>query len=191
MLKELIIRNRSYRRFDQSKQVEFDTLKELVDLARLSPSGRNLQPYKYYLSNEPETNRLIFPCLGWAGYLKDWEGPGEGEQPSAYILLLGDRELSQNFGVDQGIAVQSILLGAVERGLGGCIIATIQRERLAKAINLPDRYEILLALALGKPVEIVTIEPLDAGGDIRYWRDAAGVHHVPKRALDDLIINKR
>jgi len=189
MLLELVTKNRSYRRFDQKEPVSMETLRELVNLARLSASGRNLQPLKYYLSCDPQTNQRIFPQLGWAGYLKDWPGPEDGERPTAYIIILGDKTISASFGIDHGIAVQSILLGAVERGLGGCIIATIRRNELSAELNIPDHYEILLVIALGKPVEQVVIDPLGEDGDVRYWRDERQVHHVPKRALNDIIIN--
>lgn len=188
MIKDLILKNRSYRRFHEEEAVELDTLRSLVDLARLSASAANRQPLKYILSCDPKRNVLIFPHLAWAGYLKDWDGPQEGERPSAYIIILGDKEISRSFGCDHGIAAQSILLGAVERGLGGCIIGSIRREKLRQALQIPDRYEILLVLALGKPKEKVVIETLGPDGDIRYWRDKEGVHHVPKRSLDEIII---
>lgn len=187
---ELILRNRSYRRFYQQESVSMQTLRELVNLARLSPSAANRQPLRYYLSCDPETNAKIFPTLAWAGYLRDWPGPEEGERPSAYIIILLDTEISKNAGCDHGIAAQSILLGATERGLGGCIIASIQRDALRAALDIDPRYEILLVLALGKPKETVVIEPLPPDGDIRYWRTPDGVHHVPKRSLDDLIHNR-
>ncbi len=188
MLKELVVRNRSYRRFHQDAPVSHETLRELVDLARLSASGRNLQPLKYMLSCDPARNALIFPCLAWAGYLKDWRGPQEGERPAAYLIMLGDRDLSQTFGVDPGIAAQSILLGATEKGLGGCIIGSVQEKPLRAALSIPGRYDVLYVIALGKPKETVVLDPLPASGDTRYWRDADGTHHVPKRALDDLIV---
>ena len=167
MIEELVMRNRSYRRFDERVPVTMNTLRDLVNLARLSPSARNAQPLKYWLCCEPNQNALVFPTLAWAGYLKDWGGPKEGERPTAYIILLGDRDVAQNFGVDPGIAVQSMLLGAVERGLGGCIIASVQRAALSAALGISDRYEILMVLALGKPVETVQIDPLPESGDIR------------------------
>jgi nitroreductase len=188
MLKELVQKNRSYRRFHQEVVVDAATLRELVDLARLSASGANFQPLKYILSNEPERNAAVFETLGWAAYLKDWPGPEEGERPSAYIVILGDKEIRPTFGVDPGIAAQSIMLGATEKGLGGCILASIQRNRLRDALGIDDRYKIELVLALGKPKETVVIDPLGPEGEIKYWRDADGVHHVPKRALDEIII---
>jgi len=188
ILRELVLRNRSYRRFHQGGLIELETLRGLVDLARLSASGGNHQPLKYLLSFDLEKNAMIFPQLGWAAYLKDWPGPAEGERPSAYIIILGDRTIRESFGCDHGIAAQSILLGATERGLGGCIIATIRKERLRQALSIPDHFEILLVLALGVPKEIIEIEPLGPDGDIKYWRDAQGTHHVPKRSLDEIIL---
>ena len=188
-LKELFLKNRSYRRFYQDVPVEMETLRELVDLARLSASGANRQPLKFLLSCDPEKNALVFPQLGWAAYLKDWPGPVEGERPSAYIIILGDRKIKESFGPDHGIAAQSILLGATERGLGGCIIATIRKEKLSQALSIPDQYEILLVLALGKPKEIVKIEPVGPDGNIKSWRDEEGTHHVPKRSLDEIILD--
>ncbi|MEW5802512.1 MAG: nitroreductase family protein [bacterium] len=187
MLRDLIVKSRSIRRFDQSFPLDRKGLEELVDLARLSPSAANLQPLKFFLSFEPEKNNQIFPHLAWAGYLKDWPGPAEGERPSAYIIVLGDTAITATFGIDPGIAGQSILLGAAEKGWGGCMIGAIQREELHKALCLPERYEILLVLAIGKPAEQVCLEEVTAGGDIRYWRDSRGVHHVPKRSLKDIL----
>ncbi|MBE0524494.1 MAG: nitroreductase family protein [Methanosarcinales archaeon] len=188
MINDLILKNRSYRRFFQDNAIEIETLKELVELARLSASGANLQPLKFIISNDPEKNALIFPHLAWAGYLKDWAGPEEGERPAAYIIILGDAKISKNFGVDHGIAAQSIMLGAVEKGFGGCVIGSIQREGLREALTIPFQYEILLVLALGKPKETVVVETAVQNGDIKYWRDGNGIHHVPKRPLDELVI---
>ena len=190
MLKDLVCKNRSYRRFDQSHTIALEALRELVDLARHSASGNNLQPLKFILSAEPEKNAKIFPHLGWAGYLKDWTGPAEGERPSAYIIILGDTEIREGFGVDHGIAAQTILLGASEKGLGGCIIGSAKGEKISEALNIPARYNVLLVLALGKPAEKVVIEDLGADGDIRYYRDDEDVHHVPKRPLAELIIGE-
>ena len=189
MIRDLVLRNRSYRRFYQDEKIDEQTLRGLVDLARLSASGANRQPLKYILAREPEQNAAIFECLAWAGYLKDWPGPVEGERPAAYVVILGDTQVTGAFGIDPGIAAQSILLGATEKGLGGCILASVQRDRLREILSLEPRYEILYVLALGKPREVVIIEALPRDGSIRYWRDDQGVHHVPKRSLEDIILD--
>jgi len=190
MLRDLVSRNRSYRRFHQDVSVDLSTLRELVDLARLSASAANLQPLRYILSRSPEKNAVIFAHLAWAAYIKDWPGPSEGERPSAYVIILGDTRVCPSFGCDHGIAAQSILLGATEKGMGGCIIGAIQRKELRKALDIPAYYEILIAIALGEPKESVKIETVESNGEIKYWRDQEGVHHVPKRSLDDIIVGR-
>lgn len=188
MIYDLIKKNRTYRRFEQDYPITLDTLKGLVDLARLSSSGSNLQPLKYILSCTKERNALIFSQLRWAGYLKDWDGPEEGERPAAYIVVLGDKNISTNYFWDHGIACQSILLGACEKGLGGCMFASVNKKGLKEALNISDQFEVLLVIALGKPKEVVVLEDLKDPQNVKYWRDENGVHHVPKRRLEDIII---
>lgn len=189
-LHELVRKNRSYRRFYQEKRITDKQLLEMIDLARLSASGTNKQALKFVIINSPDGCERVFPSALWAGYLEDWDGPEDGERPAAYIIILGDKELSASFGVDHGIAAQSILLGATEKGLGGCMIGSVKREELRSELNIPKRYEILLLIALGKPKEKVVIDEVK-NDDIKYRRDEQGVHHVPKRSLDDLLIDPR
>ena len=188
MIKELIKKNRTYRRFYEDFAIERNTLEELVNLARLSASAANRQPLKYILSCEKDKNDLIFPTLAWAGYLKDWPGPDEEERPSAYIIMLLDTEISKNYWCDPGIAAQSILLGATEKGLGGCIFASVKKDELRSVLKINERYEILYVLAVGKPKEKVVLETVRTDRDIKYWRDNQGVHHVPKRSLREIIL---
>ena len=188
MIEDIVRANRSYRRFHEGKRIEPEILRSLVNLGRLSPSAANLQPLKYITSSDPEVNKRIFPTLAWAGYLKDWGGPSEGERPSAYVVILGDTEISRGFGCDHGIAAQSIMLGAAEKGIGGCMIGSIQRDDLRRVLNIPERYEILLVLALGYPKEKVVLEDIGPDGSIKYYRDAEDVHHVPKRTLDEIMV---
>lgn len=186
-LKELITKTRSYRRFDESLQIETSKLEAFIDLARLSSTGANKQPLKYIYLNTPKDCARVFPYLAWAAYILDWQGPEKGERPTAYIIILGDKTISDVFGVDHGIAAHSILLGATEEGLGGCIIASIKRDELCEEFSIPDKYEVLLIVALGKPVENVIIEDIRED-DVKYWRDKDKNHHVPKRSLKDIIL---
>ena len=188
MFADIVKKNRSYRRFYEDVVISKEELTELIGLARLVPSGANGQVLKYFISNEPKLNSKIFETLGWAGYLKDWDGPAEGERPSAYIIMVSDLALGKDRKHDEGIAAQTIMLGAVEKGYGGCMLGNVNRDKLATNIGLDtEKYRIELVLALGKPKEEVVIEAFS--GDIKYYRDENRVHHVPKRALEDLIIN--
>jgi nitroreductase len=187
MVKDLILKNRSYRRFDESRRISRETLVEFVDYARRTASASNRQPLRYYISNEQEKNDQINSCLGWAGYLTDWDGPKEGERPSAYIVLLSEN--GTNSAYDEGIVGQSILLMAVEQGLGGCILLNVKREELKKLLHIPNSYDIRMVIALGVPAETVVLEEISTDGDIRYYRDENQVHHVPKLQLSDILIN--
>ncbi len=188
LIEQLVRQNRSYRRFYQDFHVSKENLKYFINLARLSPSARNAQPLKYYIANDKSTCKKIFSTLKWAGYLKDWDGPAQGERPSAYIIMLGDQNIAKNYYCDHGIAAQSILLGAVEKGFGGCIIASVDKEKLREDLNIDPALEILQVIALGKPKETVMIETIK-NDDIKYWRDDKKIHHVPKRKLEDIIVN--
>ena len=189
MLKELVLKYRTCRRFYEDEAVSTKDLRELVDLARLTPSTANSQALKFRLCNTPEENARVFDTLSWAGALPDWDGPEKGERPSAYIIILCDLSLGKNKLYDDGITAQTIMLGAAEKGYGGCIFGTVRRSDLADALSIdPSRYSIDLVLALGKPKEQVVIVPVKEDGDTRYYRDENQVHYVPKRALDDIII---
>jgi nitroreductase len=185
---DLVRRTRSIRRFHQDRPVDLATLRGLIELARLSASGGNQQPLKYILSGAPAVNARIFPCLRWAAHLKDWRGPSDGERPAAYIVMLADTAIRTDCDRDLGIAAQSILLGAAATGLGGCMLVPADRRELERVLQPPPGLEMRLVIALGRPGEQVVIDPLPPGGDTRYWRDAAGVHHVPKRSLAEITV---
>lgn len=179
--------NRSYRRFRQEDAIPEADLRIIADAARLSPSGRNIQPLKFFISGDPGLNARIFPTLAWAAYLTEWAGPAEGERPSAYIVQLLDTSIAQNILCDDGITAQSMLFQAVELGYGGCIIAAVKRQELHSILGLPEHLKILNVIALGKPAETVVIEDMK-DGQYKYWRTPDGIHHVPKRSLEEITI---
>ncbi len=186
MIRDLIIKNRSCRRFDQSVRISAEQVKNWVELARFSASARNMQTLKFIISSDETVNKQLFQHLGWAGYLTYWQGPEEGERPVAYVIVLHDKSLSENYSCDDGIAMQSILLGAVEDGFGGCIIGTVNKGKVAKILRLPENLEVLWVIALGKPAEKIELETT-IENNIKYWRGEDGTHHVPKRPLDEII----
>ena len=186
---ELVLKNRSYRRFDQNERIPKSLLVDLVGLARISPSPANLQALKFWLVSDPEECEQVLKNVKFGGYLKDWGGPAEGEKPSGYIIILGDNEIKPIFEIDAGIAAQTMLLGAAEQGFGGCMVKAFKRESLRELLGLGENLEIVLVIALGKPAEISVLEDYVVGKGIEYYRDAEGVHHVPKRTMDELIVH--
>lgn len=189
--RDIVTRSRSYRRFDASFRMEDAELVSLVELACYVPSSRNLQPLKYIAVSKREECDAVFGCLSWAGYLDDWDGPPEHERPAAYLVMLRDLEISSGAACDCGIAAQTILLGATALGLGGCLVASVERDRLRTVLNIPARYVIEFVLALGRPVEPVVLEQMQEEGDVRYYRDSHGIHHVPKRTVGEVLLQFR
>ena len=187
-LEELLAKNRSFRRFHQDPPLDEPTLVELVKLARLCPSAANRQPLKYVISWEPERNAAIFPHLRWAAALAGWPGPAEDERPTGYIVILGDTRISRHIEWDVGIVAQSMLLAATQRGLGGCMVGSIDRDGLRGTLAIAEHLEINLVIALGRPGETVVLEHGTRPDEVPYWRDDEGVHHVPKRPLDDVLV---
>ncbi len=189
MIEELAKKARCYRIFDESTDVEYKLLENIINTLRYTSSARNAQPLKYVISTNRNKNYEIFKTLKWAGYLQDWDGPSENQRPSAYIVILRDRTMStEDFSlIDTGIALQTIILSLAENGLGSCTIAAVDKNRLKEVLSInDDTKEILCVLAIGKPKENVIITDMK-NGDIKYYRDEKGNHYVPKRSLNELI----
>lgn len=183
---DLLVKNRSYRRFCQDQRISEQELLGLVGLTRYCASGRNAQALKYGVVTEADKCEEIFPHLAWAGYLTDWDGPEQGERPAAYLVQMLDTRITENCLCDDGIQAQTILLGAVEKGWGGCIIKAFKNDALRTVLGLPEHMKIMYVIALGKPCEKVIVEEME-GDNFKYWRDREGGHHVPKRKVEELI----
>lgn len=190
MFKDLVTQARSIRRFDGAKEITPEQLRELADYGRLSPSGANRQPLKYILVCSGEMNEKIYENVAWAGYLKDWDGPVSEERPTGYILMLRDNSINKAMTMDEGIAAQSIFLGAAQMGLGGCFIGSFKKEPLKNLLGIGEEFDIALVIALGYPKEEVVLEEINDNGDVKYWRDDNQVHHVPKRTLEQVIVKE-
>lgn len=187
-LTALLAGNRSYRRFG-TRQVTPGELTDMIAATRTVASAGNLQQLRFVPVFGTRACEKVYPCLGWAGYLPEWDGPVPAERPTGYIVVVCRPDVGGNFnlGIDLGICAQCILLTARTMGLGGCMLRNVKRDALTAALDLPDgAWEIALVIALGEPVEKVEIVPV-RNGDIRYFRDAAGVHYVPKRETAELI----
>lgn len=191
MMLDLIRKNRSYRSYNKSRAVTEDELRSLVECARFSASGNNRQLLRFLLCASPDRMAQILPCVKWAAALPDWHLPPEGHEPPAAIILCHDTTAApepQASARDVGIAAQTILLASAEMGLGGCMIANFAPAKLAEALALPAHLVPVLVIALGEPDEEIILEDAAEGGSVSYYRDENGVHHVPKRTLDELII---
>lgn len=190
-LKKLLIMNRTYRRFDASRQVDETTLLRLVELTRFCASGRNAQPLKYRIVTEATERNLIFPTLKWAGYYSDWDGPKPEERPAAYLVQCLDTSYGNNCLCDDGLQLQAITLGATTLGLRCCIIKSFNLSEVSSRLKISETLIPRYVVAIGYPAEEVLLEDMDGSPEasFRYYRDILGRHHVPKRPLRELVIS--
>ena len=186
---ELVREARSCRRFEQSKPLSKDDALWLVDCARLSPCGRNAQVLRYTVASTPEGCAAVFPHTRWAGALKDWNGPEEGERPTLFIGILTPKDAGKIVHMDTGVAAMTMQLAAASRGWGCCMHASFDPVKVGQAMHMPDDMAMPLLLAFGVAKEVRRIAPMPADGSFNYWRDAAQVHYVPKRTREEVIVS--
>ena len=192
MLKELVKKSRSYRAFNEDRVITKEELLELVDLTRYCPSTVNRQPLKYYLAWEKEEVEKILATTTWAKALKDIKLPYDGKHPTAFIIICQDTDVDANlnrFLRDVGLVAQTMILGAVEKDLGGIMIGSFHAGKVTEIMSMPENIHPMLVLAFGEPAEEIILHEVDPEDSIGYYRDENDVHHVPKRKLSDIVLN--
>ncbi len=183
-LDTLLRRNRSYRGYDPSRVVTRDELRKLVEVTTLVPSGMNRQALRYRLVTEEESDKVL-PLVRLGGALPELHLPFPGTEPRAFLVMASTVPESPVIDIDLGIAAQSLLLKAVEMGLNGIIIRAFDAGKLQEALGLD--LTPLLVIAIGKGAENIFLKPVEPGEPLDYYRKD-GVHFVPKRKVDDILI---
>lgn len=192
MFLDLVKQARSHRGFRQDRKVTRQELEHLVECARFTPAARNDQVLKYYLAEKPETVAAIQPLTKWAGALAELHLPRKGAEPVAYIVICLDGNLAENpapYQRDVGIVAQTMLLAAAEMGLNGCMIGSFAAGELREKLGLPEAIKPQLLLALGEGTDCIVMTVVGEDGSTTYYRDAEDTHYVPKRTLEQLILN--
>lgn len=184
MIRELLLKNRSYRSFDSSFNISKETLLRFVDNIRYTPSTRNAQGLRFRLCCEKAECAKLLALTKWAGALKDRHFPPKGHEPTAYIVICAEQDI---FTRDVGIAAQTLMLSAAEEGLGGCMIGSFDTEKVSELLGIPTAQKPRLILALGKPDETVVIEDAE-DNNLTYYRDEQNIHHVPKLKTEDMLL---
>lgn len=188
--RQLVEAARTCRRFYEDKPLGMSDLEWLVDCARLSPCGRNAQELRFILVGQGEVCGKLFALTRWAGALKDWGGPHPGERPTAFIVVLTPTDAKEIDFWNGGIACQTIQLAASSRGWGCCMIQSFDHQAVPALLGVPSDMKVGLVLGLGVAKEERKVVPMPADGTFTYWRDEAGVHYVPKRSLDEIILKR-
>lgn len=183
-LASLVRKNRSFRRFEEKKNIPLKKVRFWLENLRFLSSARNLQPLRYVTVYSEAAKEKLFPLLGWAGYLKGKGTPQKGERPSLYVVIGYDNRISQNPAIDIGIAAQTLLLFATSEGYGGCIVGSFDPSQVREILEMEEWFSVGVVIALGKPKEKVIVVPVDKG--IEYYRDEKQIHYVPKRSLKEI-----
>jgi nitroreductase len=188
------IRNRrSIRRYKQ-KPVDDKLLLELIDSARLAPSGGNMQHIRFVVIRTPELARKVFALTGWGGTVKPKRDPVWGKDaPLAFIAVTAASETVKtlrHIHADAGAAIQNMLLKAVDLGLGTCWIGNFKEENVSSVIGLNTDMKTMYLVAVGYPDESPVQEDIGAGDSNKYFLDDKDVIHVPKFKADAITIWK-
>lgn len=186
-IEEAIYKRRTIRRYKQDP-IPSDILRKLIDYARVAPAGSNIQSLEFIIVGSNEMRQKLFPLVRWASSLpKERRTPESGREPTAYIIVLVNTDIKQSYvDFDVGAAVENILLGAISYGIGSCWMGSIKGSKIKTLLEIPENYEIKHVISLGYPDEGSVVEPFE--GSFKYWKDEQGNMHVPKRALNDVIV---
>ena len=184
-INDVILSRRSIRQF-RSDPIPGSILEQLVNAARLAPSAANRQPLEYVIVDQPQVCQKVFPCLKWAAYISPEGNPLPGQEPMAYIVVVVNTVvLKVRHEWDAGASIENMLLLAWDKGIGSCWIISADKPSLTEILSVPGSHEIDSVIALGYPAETSVVE--DYKDSVKYWKDAAGGFHVPKRKLKDII----
>lgn len=190
-LRDLIINTRSFRSFDESQPIPRERILEWIDNCRLCPSAKNAQPLKYKIVDTREGVEKLLPLTKWAGALENITLPPEGKHPTAMVVICCDTTVVSDVNrarIDVGIAAMTLLLSATEAGFGGCMIGAFSPDTVGEKLRIAEKYVPVLIVALGVPAETVFITNPRPDGDITYYRDSHNLHFVPKRLIEDIIL---
>jgi len=182
---DLIVSRRTIRQFEP-RPIDRKILEKIANAGRLAPSAANMQPLEFVVVDEEGVRKEIFSCLKWAAYIAPQGNPRPGHEPQAYAVVLVNSEIRKNmYEYDVGAAVENMILTALGEGLASCWLISIDKLKVAALLNIPARYKVDSALALGYPGQESKVEELTDSS--RYWQDADLTFHVPKRKLESII----
>lgn len=184
-MQEVIRARRSIRRF-QRKPVPEAVMLDLLEAARLSPTGTNAQPLRFIGIRSADLCSALFAHLRWAGYIPDGSASPTAEtQPAAYVVLLVDKSIRPQADNDAGAAAMSMMLSAQAHGVASCWLGSVDRPKVAALLDLDTgRFQVHTVLALGYPAQTSRAVPA-VDGNLKYYLEAPDQLCVPKRPPED------
>lgn len=182
--KEAIEARRSIRKF-KTDPVPDECLRELLEAARLAPSGCNAQPWRFKIVKDPETRLklaqagynqkfiaeapvVIVGCADIQGYLdgsasgiQDLGKTGAVEEHIVNMLSgrINDQrsstveQIGPRIAFNVAIAIEHIILRALDFGLGTCWVRAFQPESVKELFGWPENILVVALIPLGYPAE--------------------------------------
>ena len=183
-----LVRYRRTIRFYQNKKVPVSELMKLIDIARFAPSGSNKQPIRYIIIDNEETAHAIFDVTRYAGLISPRRSPEWGiNAPRSFIAVTSAAGGSI---VDASAAIQNILLGAADNGLGCCWIGAFNKNEAKKILSIGDETDLHYLIAVGYPAEEPVYDDVKIGDSVAYYLDDNDRLHVPKLMAEEIVTVK-
>lgn len=182
-LLDIIRKRRTIRSFTKEPVIT-EKLKLMIEMARLAPSGANLQPVKYICVNNKEYCDKLFPLTKWAGYTAPKGAPTKEDAPTAYIVVMIDEDIRKDGDNDAAYASENIILTAENEGISSCILGSINRVAIKELFGIKDNLRIHTVIALGYAKQ--SSEIFDLEDSVKYYLDENNDFHVPKRKTEEI-----
>lgn len=156
--KDLVLHRQSTRSFSD-KAVELDKLKRICEIASLSPSSCNSQPWKMHIVRPTykKIDDLRKACqpVRLNPFLNNVNNFIVIEQMFGNMKSKSGGFFSNNDvnSIDLGILAAHLCLAAEEEGLGSCMIAAFRKKIINKALDFSRLRRVRLVVAIGYPTE--------------------------------------
>lgn len=188
-LENLLEWRRTYRKFDENKLISKEDIDDILNSIKFASCANNRQ-YLRFISVENKAKVLeLFENTKWAASLPNNMGrPKEGERPVYFIAILSNEEKKLRFnGIDEGLVISNLTLLAAEKGIGSCIIGSVNDKKMREILNYEDNYSCEVVVAFGYPKVKSSIKEINAGEDQAYYLDEDGNYIVPKYKIKDIV----
>lgn len=183
---ETLASRRTYRRFAQTP-VPQDVVDDMIEAVRLSSCGANRQAVRLVIVNKPDDVARVQPLVKWAAYLPPEQGtPKADEQPTLFVAVVLDTSISGDLATDAGIALANLTLAAWDKGVGSCIMGSINRPKLTQMLGLSETEKLHVMVALGYPTHAARAVPMTEQTGVKYYLDENRDYCVPKRSKEEI-----
>jgi nitroreductase len=150
------IKDRRSIRSYKSEQIPKDKIEKLLEVARLAPSAANRQNWKFIVVENDQTKKQLVTACNYQAFVG-----------TASHVIVGIGDPTQKWHqVDLAIALEHIVLEAVELGLGTCWIGAFDEAEVKRILKIPQDKKVVALLTMGVPAESPAARPRKAPEEI-------------------------